>query len=112
MGDQHTYRVIVRGAWRELSDPARARLRAEADEHGLLQMRFTEAGSLTYDTALQHFSYRFVVVADAAEGEELAALIAEERAEADLRRQGLSHDGLRSSVTDMDTMRINRPSRR
>ncbi|WP_069811353.1 DUF6204 family protein [Streptomyces sp. TP-A0874] len=113
MAEQHTYRVIVRGTWHDLTDEARARLLSEVDEHGLDQMRFSEEGCLSYDSALKHFSYRFVVVSDAADGEEMAAAIAEEQAETALREQGLGYRDLRSSATDMDLMKINRkPGRR
>ncbi|MEV4945413.1 DUF6204 family protein [Streptomyces sp. NPDC053755] len=104
---QHTYRVIVRGTFDGLSEESRARLLAEADEHGLTGMRFTPEGSLAYDRTLKHFSYRLIVVSDAADGEEMAAAIAEDRVETALRERGHGHGELKSSVTDMDTMKIN-----
>ncbi|MFJ9209691.1 DUF6204 family protein [Streptomyces sp. NPDC102264] len=111
MTTQHTYRVIVRGTWDGLTDDDRARLLADVDQHGLAQMRFTPEGSLTYDAALKHFSYRFVVVSDAADGEEMAGALAEDRAETALKALGCGHRELRSTVTDMDTMKINRKGR-
>ncbi|MEU0278859.1 DUF6204 family protein [Streptomyces sp. NPDC088551] len=111
MTTQHTYRVIVRGTWDGLTDDDRARLLADVDRHGLAQMRFTPEGSLTYDATLKHFSYRFVVVSDAADGEEMAGALAEDRAETALRALGCGHRELRSTVTDMDTMKINRKGR-
>ncbi|MFJ3303994.1 DUF6204 family protein [Streptomyces sp. NPDC086549] len=109
MSEQHTYRVIVRGTWDGLTHEARERLLAEADGHGLASMRFTEEGSLSYEPSpLKHFSMRFVVVSDAADGEEMAGAIAEERAEAMLRGLGHGFAGLKSTVTDLDTMKINR----
>ncbi|MFD6993258.1 DUF6204 family protein [Streptomyces sp. NPDC059943] len=115
MTTQHTYRVIVRGTFRELTDEARARLLAEVEEHGLSRMRFTPEGSLTYDRVLKHFSFRFVVLSDAADGDEMAAALAEDRAESALKAlvggAGVGFGELRSSVTDMDTMKINRKSR-
>ncbi|MFJ5681696.1 DUF6204 family protein [Streptomyces sp. NPDC093099] len=111
MTTQHTYRVIVRGKWDGLTDDDRARLLADVDRHGLAQMRFTPEGSLTYDATLKHFSYRFVVVSDAADGEEMAGALAEDRAETALRALGCGHRELRSTVTDMDTMKINRKGR-
>ncbi|WP_416970018.1 DUF6204 family protein [Streptomyces sp. 4F14] len=108
MSEQHTYRVIVRGTWDALTDESRERLLAEAADHGLSSMRFTEEGSLTYEASpLKHFSMRYVVVSDAADGEEMAAVIAEDRAQTALT--GLAHGftGLRSTVTDLDTMKIN-----
>ncbi|WP_309053342.1 DUF6204 family protein [Streptomyces sp.] len=107
MGTQHTYRVIVRGTFDELSEEGRARLLAEADAHGLSAMRFSEEGSLAYDRTLKHFSYRVVVVSDAEDGEEMAGALAEERVERALRELGHGYKGLRSTVTDLDTMKIN-----
>ncbi|MYZ38881.1 MULTISPECIES: DUF6204 family protein [unclassified Streptomyces] len=111
MTTRHTYRVIVRGTFEGLTDGTRARLLGEVDRHGLTEMRFTPEGSLTYDRALRHFSYRYVVVSDAADGEEMAGALAEDRAETALKTLGYGHGELRSTVTDMDTMKINRKGR-
>ncbi|MEU2731806.1 DUF6204 family protein [Streptomyces griseoviridis] len=111
MSEQHTYRVIVRGTWDGLTDEARERLLAEAADHGLAGMRFSEEGALTYEPVpLKHFSMRYVVVSDAEDGPEMAGAIAEDRAETALRALGYGWAGLRSTVTDMDTMKINRKS--
>ncbi|WP_055565288.1 DUF6204 family protein [Streptomyces atriruber] len=113
MVTQHTYRVIVRGRWDALTDASRTALLADVEEHGLANMQFTPEGTLTYDRALQHFSYRFVVRSDAADGEEMAEALAEEKAESILKDVGHGFRDLRSKATDMDTMKINRkPSRR
>ena len=111
MATQHTYRVIVRGKWDNLTEEARATLLAEADDHGLARMRFTAEGSLAYDTALHAFSYRYVIVSDAEYGEEMAAALGEEKAEEALRAAGLGYRELRATATDMDTMKINRKGR-
>ncbi|MFG2126307.1 DUF6204 family protein [Streptomyces sp. NPDC048751] len=108
MSERHTYRVIVRGTWDGLTEQARARLLAEAGDHGLTSMRFTEEGSLSYEPSpLKHFSMRYVVVSDASDGEEMAAAIAEDRAETTLRGLGYGFGELKSTVTDLDTMKIN-----
>ncbi|TRV78801.1 hypothetical protein FKN01_11450 [Streptomyces sp. 130] len=107
MSTQHTYRVIVRGTFQDLTDAARERLLAEVEEHGLAAMQFTEEGSLTYDRVLKHFSFRYVVVSDAEDGEEMAGVIAEDRARTALSEAGYGHGELRSTATDMDTMKIN-----
>ncbi|MEV0320941.1 DUF6204 family protein [Streptomyces sp. NPDC050658] len=112
MGTQHTYRVIVRGTWDGLTDEARDRLLAEAGD-GLTQFRFTPEGALSYDRALKRFTYRFEILSDAEDGEEMAEALAEERAETELRARGFGFRDLTCSATDMDTMKINRkPSRR
>ncbi|MEU9339430.1 DUF6204 family protein [Streptomyces sp. NPDC048290] len=109
MSDLHTYRVIVRGTWHDLTDTARERLLAEAGAHGMTSMRFSEEGSLSYEPVpLKHFSMRYVVVSDPADGDEMAAALAEDRAESALRALGYGFTGLRSTVTDLDTMKINR----
>jgi len=108
MGEQHTYRVIVRGTWDGLTDEARQRLLAEASDHGLTSMRFTEEGSLSDEPApLKHFSMRYVVVSEAADGEEMAGALAEDRAETALRGLGYGFRDLKCTVTDLDTMKIN-----
>ncbi|WP_328535852.1 DUF6204 family protein [Streptomyces sp. NBC_00344] len=111
MATQHTYRVIVRGTWERLTDVSRTRLLSEVDDHGLTQMQFTEQGSLTYDRTLKHFSYRYVVVSGAEDGDEMAGAIAEDRASTELARLGHGFGALRSTVTDLDTMKINRKGR-
>ncbi|MCX4635265.1 DUF6204 family protein [Streptomyces sp. P9-2B-2] len=111
MATQHTYRVIVRGKWDGLTAESRTKLLAKADAQGLDRFTFTPEGSLAYDTPLHAFSYRFVIVSDAADGEEMAAALAEDKAETALRAAGLGYRDLRSTATDMDTMKINRKSR-
>ncbi|MCQ4208447.1 DUF6204 family protein [Streptomyces longispororuber] len=109
MADQHTYRVIVRGTFDGLTAPARERLLAEVAEHeGIAGMRFGPEGSLAYDRTLKHFSMRYVVTSDPADGDEMAGALAEEQATAHLAERGYGHGELRSTVTDMDTMKINR----
>ncbi|MFI6403762.1 DUF6204 family protein [Streptomyces sp. NPDC050548] len=111
MSEQHTYRVIVRGTWDGLTDEARQRLLGEASEHGMLSMRFSEEGSLSYEPSpLKHFSWRYVVVSDAADGAEMAAALAEDRAETALKGLGYGFRDLKSTVTDLDTMKVNRKS--
>jgi hypothetical protein len=113
MAEQHTYRVIVRGTFDGLADAARERLLAEVAEHeGIAGMRFGPEGSLAYDRTLKHFSMRYVVESDPADGDEMAGAFAEEQAVAYLRERGYGHGELRSTVTDMDTMKINRKSGR
>jgi hypothetical protein len=46
-------------------------------------------------------------VSDAEDGEEMASAIAEDRAETTLKEHGYGHGRLRSTATDMDTMKIN-----
>lgn len=109
MSGTHTYRVVVRGLWRDLTDQDRERLLAEVDQHDDVQaFQFTPDGSVAYDRSLRNFSIRYVIESDPADGDEMAAALAEERAEGYLTAHGYQYQGLRSSVTDMDTMKINR----
>ncbi|MFF3492789.1 DUF6204 family protein [Streptomyces sp. NPDC002795] len=113
MAESHTYRVIVRATFDGLTDAARERLLAEvADHEGIAGMKFGPEGSLAYDRTLKHFSMRYVVESDPDDGEEMAGALAEEKAETYLKERGYGHGELRSTVTDMDTMKINRKSRR
>ena len=112
MGTQHTYRVIVQGTWEGLTDEARERLLAEVGEQSLAQFKFTPDGSLSYDRTLKRFTYRFEILSDAEDGEEMAEALAEERAETELRARGLGFRDLKCSATDMDTMKINRKQSR
>lgn len=111
MATPHTYRVIVRGKWDNLTAESRATLLAEVADHGLAQVRFTPEGSLAYNAALVSFTYRYVIVSDAEDGTEMAAALAEEKAEHALQEAGHGYRDLRSSATDMDTMKINRKRR-
>lgn len=108
---QHSYRALVRGRFDGLDERARSILLAEVDEHGLLQSGFTEEGTLTYDSSLTHFTFRYLVVSDAADGAEMAAALAGERAELALRAAGYGYRGLRAEATDLDTMKVNRKGR-
>ncbi|XKK64361.1 DUF6204 family protein [Streptomyces sp. ARC32] len=103
--------MIVRGPGR--SDRGRpCPVAGRGGRARMASMRFTEEGSLSYEPApLKHFSMRYVVVSDAADGEEMAGVIAQDRAEGALRGLGYGFRDLRCTVTDLDTMKINRKSR-
>jgi hypothetical protein len=103
--EEHTYRVLVRGRFTDLDDAGRARLLAEADRHDMLLTGFSEAGSLTYDRALDFFSFRVELRADGERpgcdrGKALAA-----RAVEDL---GVDFRDMKASATDMDLIKIRR----
>ena len=93
------YRVIVRGRFVELDEPTRDRLRAELDEHDVLNAgRFTTEGTLTYERPLRNFTMRFEV-RDA--DEDVAKARAEQLAVDHLARAGIPHQGFRVVARDM-----------
>ncbi|MEV0275778.1 DUF6204 family protein [Streptomyces sp. NPDC050610] len=102
MATEHTYRVTVRGRFDSLDPEARERLLAEADAFEAKRGRFTEGGTLRYRPDLTSFAFRYLVTADSEEGDELASLLAEERAVQTLDEAGYGYAELRSEATDMD----------
>jgi hypothetical protein len=105
MTEEHTYRVLVRGRFADLDDDGRARLRAVADRHDMLTTGFTEAGALTYDHALDFFSFRVQLkAADEKPGCDRGKALAA-RAVEDL---GVDFRDMKASATDMDAIKIRR----
>ncbi len=109
MADEHTYRVLVRGRFTDLDDDGRARLRAVAGEHDMLVAGgFTDDGALTYDDALDFFSFRVQL---------RAAVASDDRAVCDrglalaaraVDALGVDFRDLRASATDLDLIKIRR----
>ncbi|GAA3628778.1 hypothetical protein C8D87_108342 [Lentzea atacamensis] len=109
---EHTYRVLVRGRFADLTDDQRATLREHLKGFDLLRDGgFSEEGGLTFDEKLDFFSYRVILTApsDPREGKPDEAGL--RRAAAALDALGVDFRGLRAAVTDMDEMKINRPKR-
>ena len=104
---EHTYRVLVRGRFADLTDDQRTTLRDRLAGFDFMRdAGFSEEGALTYDEKLDFFSYR--VILTAAEKPDDAGL---RRASAALDALGVDFKGLKAKVTDMDEMKINRPKR-
>jgi len=108
MTEEHTYRVLVRGRFADLDENARDRLLAAADRHDMLTGGFSDEGSLTYDRALDFFSFRVrlraaVEPTDRAVRDRGLALAAHAVGEL-----GVDFRGLRASATDVDLIRIRR----
>lgn len=104
---EHTYRVLVRGRFADLTDDQRATLQERLKGFDFLRSGgFTEDGALTFDEKLDFFSYR--VILTAADKPDDAGL---RRATTALDALGVDYRGLRATVTDMDEMKINRPKR-
>ena len=104
---EHTYRVLVRGRFADLTDDQRASLREHLRDFDLLRGGgFSEEGALTFDEKLDFFSYR--VILTASDKPDDAGL---RRATTALDALGVDFKGLRATVTDMDEVKINRPKR-
>jgi hypothetical protein len=106
---QRTYRVTVRGRFDAVDDLTRARLASEAPEHDVLVARFTDEGTLTYDSRLDAFQHRVVVRVDEGADEEDVALTAGELAAMEyLAAAGLGHGRLRCTATCVDDVKVRR----
>ena len=106
---QRTYRVIVRGRFDGLDEPARARLLSEAAQHDLLTATFTDEGTLTYDRRVDAFQHRVVVRVDPGPGEKDVALVAGELAAVEhLDAAGLGYRDLRAKATCVDDVKVRR----
>ncbi|MEX5631697.1 DUF6204 family protein [Parafrankia sp. FMc2] len=95
-----TFRVIVRGAFADLTAEQRADLAAHAAEHEPLCAAFTPEGTLTYEIdARPFFTFRFEITADA----EAAAVAArgETRVLAWLDERGYRHKHLTSRADEV-----------
>jgi hypothetical protein len=103
-----TYRVVTRGEFQNLTDVQREKLRAELAEHDLLVADYTESGTLSYDAELRPFTVRCLVVQPAERPDQEAAdtgvLVALEL----LDKAGLDHHRLRTTVSCLEDVKINR----
>ena len=99
------FRVTVRGRFADLGTDARAALLAGVDDHDVVTAgAFTEDGTLTYDRAVDFFTFRFQLRSQADDAEAAVLTDARERAEAALRQRGAGHRDLTAQATDMATM--------
>ncbi|WP_018638195.1 DUF6204 family protein [Parafrankia elaeagni] len=103
-----TFRVIVRGAFADLTAEQRAELAAHAAEHEPLRAAFTSEGTLTYEIdARPFFTFRFEITVDvdtaAGTNIESAAVAArgETRALAWLDEHGYRHKHLTSRADEV-----------
>jgi hypothetical protein len=108
MSDEHIFRVTVRGRFTDLDDAGRRRLLAAVDDHDMLTGGFSGNGSLSYDRALDFFSFRVqfqatVEATDRAVCDRGLALAT--RAVEDL---GVDFRDMRASATDMNLVKVKR----
>lgn len=108
MAEEHTYRVLVRGRFTDLDDAGRARLRAAADDHDMLAAGFTDDGNLSYDDALDFFSYRVQFRAEAASDDRAVCDRGLALAARAVDELGVDFRDMRASATDVDLIKIRR----
>jgi hypothetical protein len=107
----HTYQVIVRGQFRNLSETSRATLLRESASHDMLSAKFTEEGTFTYDTSLLAFTFRYLVASPEIDEEDKAIAVAIRKATAFLESADHGYDDLKSVATDLADVRIRRRGR-
>lgn len=97
-----TFRVIVRGAFDQLTDAQRAELALGAAEHEPLRAAFTPEGTLTYEIAARpFFSFRFQLTADGDTDMDEVSGQAEARARAWLDERDYGYKNLTSRVDEV-----------
>jgi hypothetical protein len=111
-----TFRVTVRGFFDALTEPQRAALLAEADEHDILRASYTVEGHLTYDLSTRDaFIFRFLKAS--AHGNDMTdALQAADQAETAaatwLTHRGYGFKNLRSHAVDLADAPLSKRQRR
>lgn len=108
MTDEHTYRVIVRGRFADVDAGARARLLAAAAEHDMLTSGFSESGALTYDKALDFFSFRVQLRAEVEDTDRAVCGQAMRLAARAVEDLGVDFRDMKAAATDLDLMKIRR----
>ncbi|MCQ8769829.1 DUF6204 family protein [Streptomyces telluris] len=106
-----TYQVLTKGKFAQLSDEQRVALQAVASQHDVFSARFTEEGTVTYERALNGFTFRVLIPADEKDPEALVHGMAEELCTAAVRRLGADCRDLQSVSTDRASIKINRKGR-
>lgn len=107
--EEHTYRVLVRGRFTDLDDAGRGRLLAAADRHDMLVAGgFSEEGSLTYDRALDFFSFRVQLRAEVEATDRAVCDRARTLAARAVEELGVDFRDLRASATDLNRVKVRR----
>jgi Family of unknown function (DUF6204) len=105
---EHTYRVIVRGRFTDLDDAGRARLLAAVDDHDMLASGFSEDGALTYDRALDFFSYRVQLRAEVKVDDRAVCDRGLALAASSVEELGVDFRDMKATATDMDLIKVRR----
>jgi Family of unknown function (DUF6204) len=104
VGEQHIYRVTVRGRFSQLSDGQRDRLVKTLDDHHLSHAAYTVDGTFTYDAALYAFSLRYEIRVSGEDPEATAAERGLAQSEGFLRTLGFGYHHLVVTTADMRSM--------
>ena len=95
------FRVIVRGTFDHLDETVRAELLANAADHDVTRAAFRADGTLTYDTRLVGFSFRYELRDDGDDAESAVVERARALAEASLAAMDVGYRDLRIEAIDM-----------
>jgi hypothetical protein len=95
------YRVIVRGKFDGIDDATRGELLAAAAEHDVTRAAFRADGTLTYDTRLVAFSFRYELRDDGDDPEAAVVERARFMAEASLVALKVGYRDLRIEAINM-----------
>lgn len=100
-----TFRVTVRGQFRELTPKATAFLERSVEDHDVFLAKFTPEGTFTYDRALKFFNLRYEIrELDAVGSSERAIERALFEAELFLSTMKIGFSRLRAALMDMSAM--------
>lgn len=108
MAEEHTYRVLVRGRFTDLDAASRERLQAAAAQHDMINGGFTDQGALSYDQALDFFTYRVELRAEVEPGDKAVCDRGLALASSAVEKLGVDFRDMRAAATDLDMMKIRR----
>lgn len=96
------FRVTVRGRFADLDAETRARLLADQPNHDVVSSgAFTEGGTLTYERAVDFFTFRVQLRGRGDDAEDQVAEEARARAEHAVAQLGAAHRDLKVLTSDM-----------
>jgi Family of unknown function (DUF6204) len=107
--EQRTFRVTVRGQFRNLSEQSRRYLVGAQPEHDIFVSGYTAEGTFTYDERIAFFNLRYELRCTDAESAADAGL---HEARRFLETMAFGYDRLRVNVVDVGAMWADDPRRR
>lgn len=111
MTEVRTYRVIVRGEFKDLDEDQRAKLLAELDQHDLFLAGYSDVGDLSYDATLRPFTVRCKLVQPADRADQDAIDSGLLTAITLLNTAALGYQRLRATATCLEDVKVRRPKR-